>query len=196
MVTAISLARKRGEDQSPGSHTDFVSHSTGQLVWGISSPSGSRALSLGARALFSCSRAVPSTFISIFRLNSFTSYRLLSVDWGLFQIFSPSRLVYRGIETVKSDILSPFRSRRKQGFSMFESLCQITQQTWIFTLFIHSLTGLGNRDIARGLRFHLVLFIFAYINWWTTHESHTLTSCVLRTRPFIQSFEGFTANIQ
>ena len=89
MVTAISLARKRGDDQSPNSLTDFVSHSIGRLVWGISSPSRSRALSLGARALFSWSRAVPSTFISIFRLNSFTSYRLLSEDWGLFQIYVP-----------------------------------------------------------------------------------------------------------
>ena len=151
------------------------------------------SLSLGARALFSWSRAVPSTFISIFRLNSFTSNRLLSEDWSLFQIFSPSCLVYRGIETFKSDILSPVGSRSKRRFNMFESPCQITQQTGVFTLFIPSLIGLGNRDIARGLRFHLV---FPDINWWTTHESHTLTSCVLGTRPFIQSFEGFTTNIQ
>ena len=31
MVTAISLARRRGDGLSPGSHTDFISHSTGQL---------------------------------------------------------------------------------------------------------------------------------------------------------------------
>lgn len=137
MVTAISLARRRGEDQSPGSHTDFVSHSTGRLVWGISSPSGSRALSLGARALFSWSRAVPSTFISIFSLNSFTSYRLLSEDWGLFQISAPSvsfveesglfNLIYSSPSDHEANgdlvCLNPFvRSHSRLGFSMFEPL--------------------------------------------------------------------------
>ena len=107
MVTATSLACRRGDDQSPGSHTEFVSHSTSRLVWEISSPSGSRAFSLGARALFSWSRTVPSTFIS---------YRLLSEEWGLFRFLSlPSRLSRN--QDFNSDILSPVRSWSRRVFA-------------------------------------------------------------------------------
>ena len=80
MVIVISLARRRGDGLSLGSPSDFISHSTGRLCV-------RNKLTLRERSFFSWSQAVPSTLIvSTFRLYSFASYRLLSEDWGLFQI--------------------------------------------------------------------------------------------------------------
>ena len=75
MVTAISLARRREDGQSLGSHSDFVSHSTGRLcvrnkltLW----EQGSFARSQGS--LFIWSQAVPLTFICYnIILHSYTS---------------------------------------------------------------------------------------------------------------------------
>ena len=102
MVTKISLARKRGDGLSPGSLLDFISHSTGRLcVRNTLTLKERGSLSLGVRALFTWSWAVPSTFIHFNILIVFVY--LLSTPIGglrLISDFYPSRLVYRGIEAL------------------------------------------------------------------------------------------------
>ena len=100
MVTAISLARRRRDGLSPGSPSDSISYSTGQLrVRTKLTLREQGSFSRSQSSLFIWSLAVPSSLIvSIFRLYTFTSYRLLSKDWGLFQILVlPSRC--RGVRT-------------------------------------------------------------------------------------------------
>ena len=90
MVIAISLVHRQGDDLSLSNLSDFIPHSTRWLCVRNKLTLKERDLSLGARALLSWRRVVPSTFISIFRLYSLTSYRLISEYWGLFQIYVQS----------------------------------------------------------------------------------------------------------
>ena len=139
MVTAISLARRRRDGLSPGSPSDSISYSTGQLrVRTKLTLREQGSFSRSQSSLFIWSLAVPSSLIvSIFRLYTFTSYRLLSKDWGLFQILVlPSRC--RGIKTLdlipiplpahtagwNDSNLSPLVwSQSKLGFSHYLSPC-------------------------------------------------------------------------
>ena len=118
-VTATSLAHRRGDDPPPGSPSDFISYSTGQLcVRNTLCEQGS--LSLGARAIFSWNQLYHRLWIvSIFILHLYTSYLLLWEDWGLFHIFIPPISLLRN-QDFKSDILSLVRPHSRRGFSMFE----------------------------------------------------------------------------
>ena len=64
MDTAISLACKQGDGLSPDSPSAFVLYSIGRLrVRNKLTLRKQGSFSLGARALFSWSRAIPSNFI-------------------------------------------------------------------------------------------------------------------------------------
>ena len=69
--------------------------------------------------------------------------------------------------------------------SKFEPPCLITQQTGVFSLFIPLLIREENWDIARGLGFHLELFIFEDITRMDYSRVPHLGLLRLGMRPFI-----------
>ena len=132
MVTAISLAHRRGYGLSLGSPSDFISHSTGQLCvrntltlrerGSLSQSQGSLHLEPGGTIDFYSFR-----YLDCIHLRLINPYRRIEAYFRFLSL--PSRLPRN--RDFKPDILSLVRSQSRWGFSMFESPCQIKQQTEI-----------------------------------------------------------------
>ena len=151
-------------------------------MWGLSSPSGSRALSLGAKALSSyrARQYHRLLFLLMFRLYSFTSYRHLSGDWGLFQILF---LLSHCLGSITLDLITIPFSAYTVGWSDKYFLTPLSDYTadWGFLVIypiVNSLRKLGHckrswilfriiclyRHHINGLLMSLILWPLAFGN--------------------------------
>ena len=157
----ISLVRRRKDDQSPGSHSDFVSHSTGRLCVRNKLTLWEGALSLGATVLssFGAGRYHRLLFVIIFRLHSYTSV------YSFWRTEAHLRF------------LSLHLALKELGLLIrHTSPCLITQQTEISVMF--KTTYLITQQTGILQKASLQFYFEVLKHQWTSHESHTLVSCV------------------